>query len=48
MFDRQCEVVRTIGCYGSEPGQFNHPYDVKVRQGRVFVSDSGNHRIQVM
>jgi hypothetical protein len=39
--------VRTWGSAGSGNGQFNAPYDVAVgTTGTVYVTDTGNHRIQ--
>lgn len=35
------------GTEGKEPGQFQQPIGIVVRGNKVFVSDSGNHRIQV-
>ena len=34
--------IKRIGC-----GTLNHPWDVAVHQGEVFVADSGNHRVAV-
>lgn len=36
-----------IGERGSEDGQFNFPTNVSVRSGKVYVSDTGNFRVQV-
>jgi len=45
---RDGRLVRTVGEYGSHAGQFASPHDVEVdRDGRVYVVDSGNHRVQV-
>jgi hypothetical protein len=42
-------LVRTIGSYGSGNGQFCCPHGVLIDgQGRIIVSDSCNHRIQVL
>jgi tripartite motif-containing protein 2/3/tripartite motif-containing protein 71 len=41
--------VRTIGSEGSGNGQFKSPYGVLIDgQGRIIVSEFGNHRIQVL
>jgi hypothetical protein len=41
--------VRTIGSRGSANGQFFYPCGVLIDgQGRIIVSDSFNHRIQVL
>jgi len=45
---RDGKLERTVGAYGSGAGQFSRPHDIEVdRDGRVFVVDSGNHRVQV-
>lgn len=45
---RDGRLERTVGQYGSGPGQFSRPHDVEVdRDGKVYVVDSGNHRVQV-
>jgi sugar lactone lactonase YvrE len=33
---------------GRGPGAFSEPYDAKLRDGRLFVADAGNHRLQVI
>jgi len=44
---REGKLERTVGSYGGGPGQFSRPHDIEVdRDGRVFVVDSGNHRVQ--
>jgi DNA-binding beta-propeller fold protein YncE len=42
------ELVMRLGGLGTEPARFRNPSGVVVgRQGRVYVADSGNRRIQV-
>jgi DNA-binding beta-propeller fold protein YncE len=38
-----------FGVSGSGPGEFNHPYGIAVSplDGRIFVVDRGNHRVEV-
>jgi DNA-binding beta-propeller fold protein YncE len=36
-----------LGTHGAEEGQFNQPFAIEVTERRVFVTDSGNHRVQV-
>ena len=43
----QGTFVRQWGTQGGGEGQFNQPVGVAVSGGEVFVSDLGNHRIQV-
>lgn len=43
------KVVASAGGYGDEPGQFSRPHDIEANaQGRLFVGDPGNDRIQVL
>jgi uncharacterized protein (TIGR03663 family) len=45
---RPLAAMRTWGVQGSGPGQFEDPRGIAVGpEGRVYVSDSGNHRVQV-
>ena len=40
--------IRSFGCEGSDPGQFNSPYSITADlKGNVLVADAYNHRIQV-
>jgi len=41
------EIVATIGKAGSEPGEFKTIKHINFIEGKLFVADSGNHRIQV-
>lgn len=44
---KQGTLLFRIGKHGSKPSQFNYPYDVAVdREGRIYVVDSANFRIQ--
>ncbi len=40
--------VATHGTLGAGPGQFDHPYDIDVFDGRVYVADSHNNRVQIL
>jgi DNA-binding beta-propeller fold protein YncE len=45
----QLRHLRTVGCQGSEPGQFSFPRGVALTQtGILLVCDSGNHRVQAL
>ena len=45
--DDGVQLVSTWGSLGAGPGQFAGPFDVAVdREGFVYVTDSGNHRVQ--
>ncbi len=33
---------------GSDPGQFRHPFDARVRAGRLYVADGHNGRVQIL
>lgn len=39
--------VRTTGQFGTGNGEFKYPRGLAVRNNRLYVTDSGNHRIQV-
>ncbi len=42
------EFVRSVGSFGSRPGQFMGPHDLAYdSQGRLFVADRSNNRIQI-
>jgi sugar lactone lactonase YvrE len=48
-FDRNGDLVRTVGRRGAGAGEFNFPVAVALdRTGRLFVTDSMNFRIQVL
>lgn len=40
------DVLGTFGATGGEPGQFLEPWDVAWSEGRLYVADKGNHRVQ--
>ena len=45
---RPLAAIRTWGTQGSGPGQFQDPRGVAIGpEGRVYVADGGNHRVQV-
>ena len=47
IFDDKDELVRTIGCSGSNNGQFKNPRGVAFdSEDRLYVVDYGNHRVQ--
>lgn len=47
-FDLKGKHIKTIGKWGSEPGQFNYPVDIFVDAGgELYVADSMNFRIQI-
>lgn len=41
------ELLREFGSRGQGPGQFSYPTDLDIHDDRVYVTDRGNHRIQV-
>ena len=44
-FDADGNHIRTLGGYGSGPGQFMHPRGIAI-MGGIYVADTGNGRIQ--
>jgi DNA-binding beta-propeller fold protein YncE len=47
-FTKEGKFIRSFGRLGSGPGEFRTPHDLAIDQGRLFVADRGNHRIQVL
>lgn len=41
------KIVKTFGGYGKEDGQLYYPYDLAVRDSKVYVADSLNNRINI-
>lgn len=48
VFDEQGRLQKTIGRRGEAPGEFNFPTHLAFANGRLYVSDSMNARIQVL
>lgn len=47
-FDREGKFLKAWGRHGSGPGEFNLPHSIVVdREGRVYVGDRENQRIQI-
>ena len=46
-FNKEGALLKSVGGEGKEPGQLISPNGNRVRGNKVFVCDSGNHRIQV-
>ena len=48
-FTRDGKFIRSIGRFGSGPLEFRTPHDIAMdAQGRLYVADRGNNRIQVL
>jgi tripartite motif-containing protein 71 len=48
VFDENGKFIIKFGTKGKQDGQFNRPEDLAIDQdGKVFVADTGNSRIQV-
>ena len=48
ILNKEGELIKSFGSYGSEDGQFDDPYGVDVdEEGRIIVLDTANYRIQV-
>lgn len=43
----EMQLIRAIGGYGDGPGRFNHPTDMTIHDGEIFVADAYNFRVQV-
>jgi sugar lactone lactonase YvrE len=49
VFTKDGKYLRSFGSLGEGPGQFRTPHDIDMdSQGRLFVSDRGNMRIQIL
>ena len=46
VFDADGAPITSWGSFGTEPGQFNEPWDLAVDDQFVYVADTWNHRIQ--
>ena len=47
-FDRNGRFIKAWGEFGSAPGQFDQPHGLAFdSQGRLFIADRGNNRIQI-
>ncbi len=48
VFDDKGRLLSVFGSRGSDPGEFERPTDLDIAgDGRIYVADFGNHRIQV-
>ena len=48
-FTKDGKFIRSFGRLGSGPGEFKTPHDIAMdAQGRLYVADRGNHRIQIL
>ena len=48
-FTKEGKFVGSFGKWGSGPGEFKTPHDIAMdQQGRLFVADRGNMRIQIL
>ena len=47
-FTKNGDLIKTVGGFGSQPGQFNYPNGLRVsRQSELYICDSDNDRIQI-
>ena len=47
IFTREGQFLRSFGTQGKGPGEFNFPREILSNNGFLYVSDSGNARVQV-
>jgi len=45
--DRSGDPGTEFGDFGSRPGLLNRPRGLAVHDGRIFIGDTGNHRVQI-
>lgn len=49
IYDANGRFVRRIGCIGMGPAEFQYPWDFDLgRDGRIYVADRGNGRVQIL
>ena len=36
-----------FGSQGSEAGQFKYPFNIAIMDNQIYITDYGNHRIQI-
>ncbi len=46
-FTRNGEFISSFGAFGTGPGEFQRPAGILWHEGKIYVADSTNHRIQV-
>ena len=46
--EQRTSVLPCIGGLGSAPGELNSPRGLVLSRGRLYIADSGNHRVQVI
>ena len=47
-FTKTGNRIKTVGSFGSQPGQFNFPNGLRIsRRSELYICDSYNHRIQI-
>jgi len=48
IFSPTHQLITTFGIYGKEKGQFNDIYGIATNSGTIFVTELGNHRLQII
>ena len=46
IYNKSYKLISNFGGYGNDNGKFNEPNSILVRDDKIYVSDSLNHRIQ--
>ena len=48
-FSKDGQFIKTWGCHGVGPGQFDQPHDISIggSQGHIFIADRSNSRVQI-
>jgi len=42
------KLIKSIGGYGSTLGKFNRAHDLEYFQGKIYIGDPGNNRVQIL
>ena len=47
-FSKDGKLVKVVGQYGAQPGEFNIPTSVKIINDKLYICDHNNHRVQIL
>ena len=46
IFSRDGKFIKSFGCFGTRNGQLNNPTDIAIDDGKIYVCDKDNSRVQ--
>ena len=47
-FSKEGKLMKVVGRYGTQPGEFNCPDMIKIINDKLYVCDRDNHRVQIL